>query len=115
MITHLIDFFEQGALITCPDKEAIIDRDRRLTFTHWDQGARRVASAILDRGIPINAPVAVFLPKCADELVVDLGLLYAGCAFSNIDCSQPLARIQNINANMKPALAPALIDEAGNE
>ena len=107
MITHLIDFFEQGSLITCPHKEAIIERERRLTFTDWDQSARRVAGAILDKEIPINVPVAVFLPKCADELLVDLGLLYAGCAFSNIDCSQPLARIQNIIANLKPALAIA--------
>ncbi len=107
MIAQLTDLFEQGALALCPDKVAILDRDQRYTFADWDRMARSVSAALAAANVPIGQPVAVFLPKCAHELIADLGILYAGCAFSNIDCSQPVQRLRNLMDNLCPPVVLA--------
>jgi D-alanine--poly(phosphoribitol) ligase subunit 1 len=107
MITQLPDFFEQGALARCPDKIALIDRDQRYTFADWDRMARSVAAALVARDVLCSQPVAVLLPKCAHEVMADLGILYAGCTFSNIDCSQPVQRLRNLMENLCPPVVLA--------
>lgn len=105
MILNLSDFMREGALAICPEKVALIDHERQYSFREWDHYARTVSSAIVHANIPLNSVVAVFLPKCAEELIVDLGILYAGCAFSNIDCDQPISRLQGLIDNLKPVIA----------
>jgi amino acid adenylation domain-containing protein len=104
MITNLTEFFLRGALSVCPDKIALIDKEEQYSFADWDRLGRVLASAILKRGIPPNQPIVVFLPKCAKELISDLGILYSGNYFSNIDCAQPKPRLQNLLSNLCPPL-----------
>ncbi len=48
--------------------------------------------------------IAVFLPKSAETIFADLGTLYSGNIYTNIDISLPDQRIANIFFKLKPAL-----------
>jgi len=103
MIKNVCDFFSSGAYVHFKDKIALVDREQKFTFEEWDRLSRCFSKVLIDRGIGINQPIAVFLSKSAVELIADVGILYAGCHFSNIDCSQPKQRLSNLITNLSPA------------
>ncbi|MEO3428757.1 acyl-CoA synthetase [Pelagibius sp. CAU 1746] len=57
-----IQFLERAALIW-PDKVAVIHGDRRLTYRHFWERARRLASALEKAGVGRGDTVAVFAPN----------------------------------------------------
>lgn len=104
MQVNILEYFEQGALKTVPDAIAIADGERSFTFTQLGQRAQAFATCILDRHPSSVQPIAVFLPKCAETVIADLGILYAGHFFCNLDIRSPALRIRNILDNLCPSL-----------
>ena len=120
MKRNVTDFLEQGALRHFPDKIAIIDGARTLTFAELTASAKRCAMHFVRRMTEINEPIAVYLPKCIETVVADLGIIYSGNAYCNLDIKSPAQRIRNSLDKICPscaitsrALAEALRDIAG--
>jgi len=104
MRTHVLDLFEEGALRRCPDRIGFSDAGEQFTFRQIEQGALRIAAEILQRRDILNCPVAVFLPRQARELIADLGVLYSGNFYVNIDEQAPPSRTRHVLANVDPPL-----------
>ena len=104
MQSNVLDYFEQGALRHCPSAVALVDGDRTFTFEAVETQAKALATALLER-LPVSGqPVAVLLPKCAEVVFADLGILYAGGFYTNLDSKSPAQRLRNILENLKPGV-----------
>lgn len=92
----ILEYFEETAA-TRPDKTAVIDGERKLSFSELSQRAKALAYQIYGayHG-QIRRPVAVFLKKSVESVVADLGIVYSGNAYMNLDVKTPISRIKNI-------------------
>jgi len=115
MQINAIDYFERGALLKCRDKTAIKEQGRELNFGQLEVFAKNCAALILRKSISVNKPIPVFLPKSAENIVANLGILYSANAYANLDIKSPPQRLKGMLENLKPeiivtsaALAPSL-------
>jgi len=122
MSLNVIEYFENGAAKDFPGKVAIVDQDRSWTFAEVEARAKRCAILLMRRIDAINRPIAVFLPKCAEAVFANLGIVYSGNIYTNLDVKSPARRIWNILDNIKPeltitsrALAPTLLESGVRE
>ena len=91
--------FEQWAARQ-PEAIAIATPEARVTYRELDELAGRVAARVGARG----KTVALLLPNGIDHVAAMLGVLKAGCAFVCLDPGYPAARIEQIVAELGPAL-----------
>ncbi|RYF23234.1 MAG: amino acid adenylation domain-containing protein [Oxalobacteraceae bacterium] len=104
MQLNVLAYFEHGAARACPDKVAVVDGARRVTFAELRANARRFAALLVARADVCGRPVAVYLPKSAEVVVADLAILYSGNIYSNLDVKSPPQRLANILAHIGPRL-----------
>ena len=104
MQTNVLEYFEQGALARCPQKLAVQDSGCLYTFAELERLSKNCAGLIIGRVPAVNQPVAVFLPKGASTLVSDLGILYSGNCYSNLDIKSPPERLRSILETLQPRL-----------
>lgn len=64
-----------------PDADAVFDGERWLTYAELDDRATRIAAALRDRGLGVEEPVAVALPRGVALIAALLGVLKAGAAY----------------------------------
>lgn len=103
MKTNMVQYL-QDTVDTYPDRFAVIEGDEKINFRELDQRCRNFAKAILEKDPTImNYPIAVYLPKSIDCVVADVGTLYSGNMYMNLDVKTPVLRIRNIVEQMKPA------------
>jgi len=94
MQVNVLEYFEQGALAAQRHKTAVVDQERSFTFDQIARYAKNCAALIVERGTGVNQPVAVFLPKSAATIVADLGILYSGNCYANLDVKSPPERLR---------------------
>jgi D-alanine--poly(phosphoribitol) ligase subunit 1 len=104
MQINVIDYFEKGALVKCPDKIAIRDQGREFTFAELGRYAKNLAALILQRGLGFHQPVPVFLPKSGQNIVADVGILYSGNCYANLDVKSPPQRLKGMLQNLDPKI-----------
>lgn len=102
MKINLIECFVE-TVSRFPERNAIIEGERKVSFKELDVHARRLAGEIIDSAACKNRPIAVFLPKCVEALQADLAITYSGNAYMNLDVKNPVERLGNIFALVKPA------------
>lgn len=86
-----------------PEKNAIIDGERKVSFAELDMLARQTSGTIIGNVQCKNRPIAVFLPKSVEALQADLAITYSGNTYMNLDVKNPVERLGNIFALIKPA------------
>ena len=101
MRIHLIQLFEE-TVSKYPQKTAVIDKDRSVNFSDLRQKAVQTAATIALMDIPQNKPIGVFLDKSVESVYADLGILYAGDFYMNLDIKTPAERIRNILQLVEP-------------
>ena len=104
MQINAVEYFEKGALARCGDKLAIKDPNRSVTFAELGRFAKNCAALILKKSSALNQPIPVFLPKSAENIVADLGILYSGNAYANFDIKSPPQRLKAMLDNLNPAI-----------
>ena len=102
MRIHLIQLFEE-TVGKYPEKTAVIDKDRTISFSDLRRQAMLTATTIAKLGISQNRPVGVFLDKSIESVYADLAILYAGDFYMNLDIKTPAERIRNILELTEPA------------
>ena len=102
MKINLIELFEE-TVKGYPQKVAVIDKDREITFSELQKKSLQLASTLIAQGIGQNKPVGVFLDKSIESVYADLGILYAGDFYMNLDIKTPAERIRNIIQLVEPA------------
>ena len=104
MQINVIDYFEKGALANCREKVAVREQGRQYSFADIERSAKNLASLILKRQAIRNQPVPVFLPKGAQNIVADVGILYSANAYANLDIKSPPQRLKGMLQNLNPAV-----------
>src|SRR5262245_53836352 len=84
----------------CPTKVALSDQGQDYTFQQLEVFAKNCAALILSRIAAPNQPVAVFLEKSVATIVADLGILYSGNCYANLDTKSPPERLKSILGNL---------------
>lgn len=104
MKKNLLEYFEE-TLAKKPEKTAVIDGERTITFLELSQQSKSIAVRLrrLCSG-EVRRPIGVFLPKSIESVVSDLGIVYSGNAYMNLDVKTPMQRIGNILALVEPLL-----------
>ena len=101
MKINLIELFEETA-DKYPHKIAVIDKDKDITFCGLRNKAMTLAQKIINGGIGQNKPVAVFLDKSIESVFANLGIIYSGNFYMNLDIKTPAERISNILKLVEP-------------
>ncbi len=101
MKINLIELFED-TVRKYPQKVAVIDKDRELSFSDLRSKATLLAQKMIERDDCVKMPVAVFLDKSVESVFADLGILYAGHFYMNLDIKTPADRISNILKLVEP-------------
>jgi D-alanine--poly(phosphoribitol) ligase subunit 1 len=113
MQINVLEYFEQGALKAWRRKTAVIDRGRGYSFEEIACYAKNCAALILERTQRLNRPIAVFLPKSAETVVADLGILYSGNCYANLDVKSPPERLKATLQNLDAELIVTTAAHAG--
>jgi D-alanine--poly(phosphoribitol) ligase subunit 1 len=100
MQINAIDYFEKGALQKCPDKVAVIDQGGSHTFAQLERFAKNCAALIVKKSPALRRPIPVFLPKSAASVVANLGVLYSGNGYANLDIKSPPQRLKGMLQNL---------------
>lgn len=101
MIRKVTDYLEQTAA-RLPQKTAISDKKRTLTFAALRDEARHIGTH-LARARLFKQPVAIFLDKSVECVAAFLGAAYSGNFYTPIDTGMPQARIEKILSVLEPA------------
>lgn len=101
MNINLIEFFTK-TVTKFPNRTAVIEGNKSITFSDLDLKSRSLANEIISRCCCQNLPVAVYLPKCIDTVASDIAITYSGNAYMNLDVKNPPERISNILALIQP-------------
>jgi len=104
MQINAIEYFESGALLKCPEKAAVRDRGVTYTFSQIERFAKNCAALIVKRSDSKGQPIPIFLPKSAQNIVADLGVLYSANAYANLDVKSPPLRLKGMLENLNPHL-----------
>ena len=102
MKINLIEYFVE-IVSSFPNRTAVIDGERKITFRELDDKARQLAKVIIDSCDCKNHPVAMFMPKSIEAALADLAITYSGNAYMNLDVKNPSERLGNILTLVQPA------------
>lgn len=102
MKINLIEYFIE-TVKRFPDRTAVIEGERKITFAELDQKVRLLAKVIVDACDCKNYPIAMFMPKCIEAAVTDLAITYSGNTYMNLDVKNPAERLGNIFVLIQPA------------
>jgi amino acid adenylation domain-containing protein len=104
-----------------PDRPAVEDRDRSISYAELDEGSNRLAGLLISLGLERGDRVGFYLDKSLESVLAIYGILKAGAAYVPFDPQAPAQRLAYIarNAGMrhlitgteKADLWPALIAE----
>ncbi len=102
MNKSILEYFEE-TIKKFPQKAAVLDGNKRLTFAGLESRAKEIA-AYLCRYLKQQSckPVAVFLPKSIESVTADLAIVYSGNAYMNLDIKTPTQRISNVLKLVQP-------------
>ncbi|MDQ1721152.1 MAG: hypothetical protein QOI26_886, partial [Pseudonocardiales bacterium] len=81
-----------------PDAIAVVSAAGSWSYAELDRRSNELAWALRDRGVGLDTPVAVALPRGADLIATLLAVLKAGGAYLPIDPSSPPARVATMIA-----------------
>lgn len=91
-----------------PDKKAIIDGKKSITFAEYFNKSREIAKKILQEkhtlGIDTRTPVVVYMKKGAEVLISFMGIAYSGGFYSPIDVEMPQSRVTKILEVLQPSI-----------
>lgn len=104
MQINILEYLENRALKLRAGEIAIVEPERSFTFGELERYAKRCATLLLRRLDVIGEAVAVFLPKCAETIFADLGIVYSGNAYMNLDVKSPAQRVKGILDHIRPVL-----------
>ena len=84
-----------------PEKIAIIDNDKIISFQELNEKAKKLATFIANANVT-KQPIAVYLPKTIFSVMSDIAITYSGNAYMNLDIKNPIERITNIHNLIQP-------------
>jgi amino acid adenylation domain-containing protein len=81
---------------TAPDAIAVRHGDQSLTYRELNERATALANALIRKGVAIEAPVCLCLPRSIDLIVAIVGILKAGACYVPLNPDDPPARMRHM-------------------
>jgi amino acid adenylation domain-containing protein len=88
-----------------PHAVALMQADRKLTYSQLDERANRLANYLRKRSVESEMPVGLCLEQSLEAVVAVLAILKAGGAYVPLDPSYPEHRLEEIAADSRLAVA----------
>lgn len=88
-----------------PAAEALVCRDRALSYAELDRRANQVANALIALGVRPQDPVAVLLGRDIEMTVALFGVVKAGAVYVPMDTGYPRERLAYMFDDIAPAAA----------
>ena len=79
-----------------PDKAAVVDQNRTVTFKQLKEESLHIASYIIKHYKKWHAPICFYLDKSAYCISAMMGIAYSGNFYTPVDTRMPAARIEKI-------------------
>ncbi|MGI5848079.1 MAG: amino acid adenylation domain-containing protein [Candidatus Cryptobacteroides sp.] len=110
MVINILEFLE-SSVRNWPEKVAIADDKTSLTFSQWEDNAKRIGTAIAESSKgSVRHPVLVFVDRRIECLVGFMGVVESGNFYVPIDCKMPYERVRHINDVLNPIAAITVTD-----
>lgn len=84
-----------------PEKDAVIDAERRISFRELESAAIQVAEVLVDKGLK-NQPVGVYMPKGCKMIESFAGISASGNFYVPLDTKSPYSRVESILSVLEP-------------
>lgn len=82
-----------------PDRDAIVFKDRKMTYGELEKRSNQVSLALKKMGVEAGDRIGIFMNKSIESLVSLFGILKSGAAYVPIDHLAPLNRVEFIINN----------------
>ncbi len=96
---YLVHHYLEDSAERVPDKIAVIDQDRSLTYAELNARANQVAHYLRSLGVERGDRVGIYLRKSLESVIGIYGAMKAGAAYVPLDPSAPPHRIGYIAGN----------------
>lgn len=96
---YLVHHYVQDSAARTPDKVAVVDGERSLTYRDLDERSNQVANLLRSLGVEKGDRVGLYLRKSLEAVVGIYGAMKAGAAYVPLDPSAPEHRIGYIAGN----------------
>ena len=96
---------------TGPNRLAIKDENRSLTYGELRHEAAQLASGLAERGVVEGDRVALFLPNSIEFVVATLASMWVGAIFVPLAITDPEARLSTMLADCRPKIVLCVNDE----
>ena len=97
-----------------PDKVALVDGSRSLTYRELDRRANHLAKVLIAQGAQPDQMVGIYIERSTEMLVGLLGILKAGAAYVPMDPSYPSERIAIMLEDTRARLVVTTTNLAGS-
>lgn len=104
MQLNILEYLEGGAARSAPDRVAIVSPRQSYTFAELAGYSKICGAMLIARADVVCEPIAVYLPKSPHVIFADLGILYSGNIYLNLDVKSPGLRIKAILDQSRPVL-----------
>jgi amino acid adenylation domain-containing protein len=106
LLQHLLEETAQKY----PDKKAVQDKNRSMTYSELDKASGRLAAVLLANGVEKGDRVAFWLKKSLEAVVCMFGILKAGAVYVPVDPFAPAKRVKLIlkNCGVKALVASGI-------
>ena len=94
MTTNVLRLLERSTA-KFPDKTAVTENDRHLTYKELTETSRRIGSA-LTKYVTVGSPVGIYMEKGIDALCSFFGTVYAGGFYTMLNTELPDSRLSQI-------------------
>ncbi len=96
-------YFEEN-VENIPDQTALVEANYSITYSELNKRANKIAHRLLKKGLDLEDPVAIYIPRGIDFTVCMLAILKAGGCFIAIETTLPPSRIQSILDDLESPL-----------
>ncbi|UGT57903.1 non-ribosomal peptide synthase/polyketide synthase [Nocardia asteroides] len=94
--TGLLPDLLAGAVAADPERVAVTDGERALTYRELDRASSRLARVLIDGGVGPDDIVAVGIPRSVESVLAVWAIAKTGAAWLPVDPSYPLDRITHM-------------------
>jgi L-proline---[L-prolyl-carrier protein] ligase len=95
-MAYLLHHLLRDSAVRAPERTAVADGDRFLSYAELDALSSRVARALLAQGVAPGDRVGILARKSAPSVVALFGVLKAGACYVPLDPKSPAARLTAI-------------------
>lgn len=106
-MTELLQHYVASRALDRPERIAVVDGDRRISYGELDELSDRLAAALRQAGCRRGDRVGLLAPHGAEAVFGLLGVYKAGCVAVPLDSAGPAARLGRTLRSCEPSLVLA--------